>query len=75
LHLDARVARRSGFDMDPWSTQSEVINNALNNCHRAFADLDALLQPAVVNIQALIMLVRNRILYARKKSPVNCYRL
>jgi hypothetical protein len=52
-----------------------VINNALNNCHRAFADLDALLQPAVVNIQALIMLVRNRILYARKKSPVNCYRL
>ncbi|KAJ5891590.1 uncharacterized protein N7473_007818 [Penicillium subrubescens] len=56
LHLDACVARRSGLGMDPWSTQSEVINNALNNCRRALANLDALLQPGVVNIQALIML-------------------
>lgn len=64
LHLDGRVARRSGLDMDPWSNQSEVIDKALNNCRRALADLDALLQPAVVNIQALIMLVRNRTLYA-----------
>jgi hypothetical protein len=63
FHLDARVARRSGLDMDPWSKHSEVIYNALNNCRCALADLDALLQPAVVNIQALIMLVRNRILY------------
>jgi hypothetical protein len=60
LHLDARVARRSGLDMDPWSKHSEVIDNALNNCRRVLADLDALLQPAVVNIQALIVLVRNR---------------
>lgn len=64
LHLDGRVARRSGLDMDPWSNQSEVIENALNNCRRALADLDALLQPAVVNIQALIMLVSHRTLYA-----------
>lgn len=67
LNLDARVGRRSGVDIDPWRTQSEVIKNALNNCRRALADLNALLQPDVVNIQALIMLVRNRTLYARKK--------
>lgn len=64
LRLDGCVARRSGLDMDPWSNQSEVIENALSNCRRALADLDALLQPSVVNIQALIMLVSNSTLNA-----------
>ncbi|KAJ5560131.1 hypothetical protein N7513_002530 [Penicillium frequentans] len=56
LHLDARVARRSGLDIDPWRKHSEVISDALNNCRRALAELDALSQPTMVNIQALIML-------------------
>ncbi|KAJ5689026.1 hypothetical protein N7462_003418 [Penicillium macrosclerotiorum] len=56
LHLDAGVVRRSGIQVNAWSKHSEVIDDSLKNCHRALADLDALLQPTIVNIQALIML-------------------
>ncbi|KAJ5667346.1 hypothetical protein N7507_003210 [Penicillium longicatenatum] len=48
--------RSNGLSVHRSWLHSEVISNALNNCRRALAELDALSQPTVVNIQALIML-------------------
>lgn len=62
LQLDCQVARRSDFKTNPWSSSSQVISDALNNCYRALDDPHALSQPTVVNIQARIMLVREAVL-------------
>ncbi|KAJ5426016.1 hypothetical protein N7465_001086 [Penicillium sp. CMV-2018d] len=56
LQLDSQVARRSGFKTNPWSSNSQVISDALSNCYRALDDPHALSQPTVVNVQARIML-------------------
>ncbi|KAJ6090093.1 hypothetical protein N7467_005309 [Penicillium canescens] len=56
LQLDARVARRSGFKINPWNNYSQVISDALSNCCRALDDPHTLSHPTEVNIQARIML-------------------
>lgn len=68
LQLDARVARRSGFNTNPWNTNSQVISDALSNCCRALGDPHALSQLTVVNIQARIMLVRETALQVKHKN-------
>jgi hypothetical protein len=63
LQLDARVARRSGFKINPWNNYSQVISDALSNCCRALDDPHTLSHPTEVNIQARIMLVRETALW------------
>ncbi|EAU35969.1 predicted protein [Aspergillus terreus NIH2624] len=55
-NLDSLVGQRAGFKTHSSEKTHDAISTSIVNCRRALANLDALSQPTLVNIQAFITL-------------------